>query len=511
MSTAPAPLSRRILLAPAILAAVKLVIPLLIAAEYGIFRDELYYISCSKRLDWGYVDQPPLSIALLALQRLVLPDTPRALLVLPALAGAAMVYLVGSICSRMGGKGWAPGIASLGALAAPVYIALHGFFSMNALDLLFWTLAAWALVRVIEEPTSGRWALLGVILGLGLQNKLSMLWFGAGLAVALIVTAQRRALRTPGPYLAAGLAFLIASPYLLWQVAHGWPTLEFMRNATGRKMVSVSPLTFLGDQLLAMNPLEVPLWLGGLLWLLLAPSARRWRPLAVIFLAVFAILISGGKARMYYLSPAYVPLLAAGGIALSRGVARHRWLVATYLAAIASSGLLLAPLGAPLLPPDVYVRYARTLGVGPRAEEHSAVGALPQVLADRFGWRELASDVAAVVATIAPGERESARIYTTNYGRAGAIELYGVRDRLPRVISGHNNWYLWGPGEGEPAVIVIVGGRIEDHRGDFDDVMQVSTHHCEWCMPYENEVPIFVGRGLKEPVAKLWPATKDFN
>lgn len=505
------PALHRVLLVPALLAGVKFVLPFLIAGEYGIFRDELYYIACSKRLDWGYVDQPPLSIVLLALQRLVLAETPRTLVLLPALAGAVTVYMTGAICSRLGGRGWAPGIASLAALAAPVYVAIHGFYSMNAFDLLFWTVTFWALVRVIDEPTAGRWAGLGLLLGLGLLNKLSVLWFGAGLAVALLSTGMRRTLRTPGPYLAAALALLFASPYILWQLANGWPTLEFMRHATSTKMVPVSPLTFLSDQVLAMNPLAVPLWLSGLLWLLLAPSARRWRPLAVIFLVVAAILIAGGRARMYYLSPAYPPLLAAGGIAFSRLIPRHRPLVAAYLALLALSGAILAPLGAPLLPPAAYVRYARALGVAPRAEEHSAVGTLPQVLADRFGWEELAQEVAAVIETLEPRQREGARIYTTNYGRAGAIELFGSRFGLPPVVSGHNNWFLWGPGEGEPEVIVVVGGALEEHLDDFEEIVQAATHRCRWCMPYESEVPIFVGRGPKQPIASLWPATRHFN
>ncbi|HJY76619.1 MAG TPA: hypothetical protein VKE95_08300, partial [Burkholderiales bacterium] len=51
----------------ALVAAVLVCVHALCLTQYGWFRDELYYLSCAHRLAWGYVDQPPLSIALLKL------------------------------------------------------------------------------------------------------------------------------------------------------------------------------------------------------------------------------------------------------------------------------------------------------------------------------------------------------------------------------------------------------------------------------------------------------------
>ncbi len=504
----PAP--RGPLRAPAALAAVAFAVQFLVAPGYGIFRDELYYIACAKRLAWGYVDQPPLSIALLALQRLVLPDAVLALKLLPALAGAATVYLVGALAARLGGRAWAQAAASLAALCAPVYLAIFGFFSMNAFDLLLWTVAFWLVVRTIDTGGTRWWAWLGLVLGLGLLNKISVLWFGFGLAAALLLTAQRRALFTPGPWLAAGIAGLLALPHLAWQVAHGWPTLEFMSNAARFKNVEMPMSVFLGQQVLFLNPVALPLWLGGLLWLLLAPSARRWRPLAVIFLAVFLLLAASGSSKPYYLAPAFPPLLAAGGVALSRLVQRRRALVAAYLVALGAAGVALAPMAMPVLAPASYAAYARTIGIQPAAQERNAVGELPQHLADRLGWPELAAEVARVVEALPPEDRASAVIFTTNYGRAGAIELYGARWGLPPVASGHNSWWLWGPPREDPRVIVLVGGRIEEHREALESVELVATHRSALCMPFEREIPIFVGRGWKRPLAEVWPATKDF-
>ncbi len=365
-------------------------------------------------------------------------------------------------------------------------------------------------MRTIDTGGTRWWVLLGIVLGLGLQNKISVLWLGAGLAAALLLTAQRRALRTPGPWLAAGIAGLIALPHLLWQAAHGWPTLEFMGNAARYKNVELSLTDFVGQQVLFMNPLALPLWLGGLLWLLLAPTARRWRPLAVIFVTVFLLLAASGSAKPYYLAPAFPPLLAAGGVALSRLVQRRRLLVAAYLAALGAAGIALAPMALPVLAPASYSAYARTIGIQPKAQERNAVGELPQHLADRLGWPELAADVARVVDALPAGERAGAAIFTTNYGRAGALELYGERLGLPPVASGHNNWWLWGPPAAEPTVLVLVGGRIEDHREALESVELVAIHRCALCMPFEREIPIFVGRGWKVPLAEVWPRTREF-
>jgi hypothetical protein len=63
------------LLVPVVFAAPKLVPHELAITHYGYFRDKLYDIECAKHLAWGYVDQPPFSIAVLAVNRALLADT----------------------------------------------------------------------------------------------------------------------------------------------------------------------------------------------------------------------------------------------------------------------------------------------------------------------------------------------------------------------------------------------------------------------------------------------------
>ncbi|RPJ74804.1 MAG: phospholipid carrier-dependent glycosyltransferase, partial [Acidobacteria bacterium] len=218
------------LVAPLGFAALKLLLHALAITNYGYFRDELYYLACSRHLAWGYVDQPPFSIAVLAGVGALLGHSLPALRLLPALSGAATILLVGLIVRELGGGRFAQALACLCALLAPVWLAIDHFYSMNAFDTFFWSLAAWLLLRALDDDRLGWWAALGVVLGFGLLNKTSVLWFGGGLAVGLIVTPFRRLIARPGPWAAAAIALLLFAPHLVWQWQNGWPTLEFMRN-----------------------------------------------------------------------------------------------------------------------------------------------------------------------------------------------------------------------------------------------------------------------------------------
>src|SRR3712207_9539120 len=77
----------------AYLALAKLLLHLLTAGNYGYFRDELYYIAASERLDLGYVDFLPFVALVVGFVRTTLGNSLLALRLLPAMAGAAVVVL----------------------------------------------------------------------------------------------------------------------------------------------------------------------------------------------------------------------------------------------------------------------------------------------------------------------------------------------------------------------------------------------------------------------------------
>src|SRR5262245_2847710 len=150
---------------------------------YGWFRDEFYYYACARHLAFGYVDHPALSIVPLWIVRALVGDSLFAARLLAALASGAVVAVVGLTARDMGGGRFAQTLAMVCAAEAPVYLAIGSFYSMNVFDVLVWAIAAWFVVRLVNAPTLSRWIALGIALGLGVENKISVLWLIGGLSI----------------------------------------------------------------------------------------------------------------------------------------------------------------------------------------------------------------------------------------------------------------------------------------------------------------------------------------
>jgi hypothetical protein len=495
---------------PALFAVLTLLAHLAVLTRYGWFRDELYFVACSKHLAWGFVDHPPLSIAVLALWRLLFGEALGAVRLAPALLGALSVFLVGLIARDLGGRRFAQALACLGAFLAPGFLGITSIYSMNSFDLLLWTLAAWVLLRALRDGHPTDWMLLGLVLGLGLLNKISVLWLGTGLFVGLLATPHRRNLTTPWPWLAGALALALFVPHLVWQVERGWPTLEFMRNAMLHKMVRAGPLEFLGAQVVMLGPANAPLWLLGLGWCLFARSGREGRILAVLYLTVLVILLVSPAARTEYLLVAYGMLFAAGAVALerfTRTVAR-RWLRFAAPAIIVLLGLPVVPMALPVLGVDAFIAYSRALGAQPRGQERTRPDELPQHFADMFGWEEMAERVGGVYQDLPPEERARCAVFTSNYGEAGALDRFGAPYGLPPALSGHNNYWLWGPRGYTGELVIVLGARRGDLEEMFHDVTLADSVRCRHCMPYERDLPVWVCRDLRVPLREAWARLK---
>jgi hypothetical protein len=494
----------------AFFSAVALLIHLLTNGRYGYFRDELYYIACARHLDIGYVDQPPLSILLLRLSQLFLGDSLFAIRLLPALAGAAIVALTGMIVREMGGRTWAVGLACAATLSALFYLAVGNFFSMNAFEPLFWMGCVYLLVRIINGGSSTLWLWMGVLLGLGLENKHSTTFFAAGILVALLLTPERRHLAQKWIWLGGLLAFAIALPNIVWEARYHWATYELLNNiAHSNKNVALSPVEFIAQQVNFMNPATLPLWLGGLVWLFGSRAGRRYRAIGIIYVVTLAeFIILHGKS--YYLAPAYPMLFAAGGVAIERVfAARPTWLKPALLAIILLAGALFAPVIVPILSPDTLVGYMRAIHFEPPRTETSHTGRLPQVFADQFGWPEMVGSVAHVYHHLRPEDEKRAAIFCQNYGEAGAIDFFGPKLGLPPSISGHQNYFLWGPRDWTGEVALVLDTNDDDERklfGSVEDLGQVVSS--PWAMPFEQRRHIYLCRDLKISVRELWPSVK---
>jgi len=349
------------------------------------------------------------------------------------------------------------------------------------------------------------------VIGLGLLTKISMLLFALGLAVAVLLTPLRRHLARRELWEGVALALVLASPYVLWQLRHDWATVEFTRNAARYKNVALSPLGLAAAEARDVHPLNAALGLLGCVWLLVGPTGRRFRALAIVFVTTFVVL-AVQHSKPYYLGAAFPMLLAAGAIAMeipTEARSRH-WIRPAVLVVMVAGGALTAPLAIPVLPVETLIAYQRALGIRPTASENNRLGLLDQHFADRFGWEELAAEVARIYSALPADERARARIVTRNYGEAGAIDYYGRRYGLPAAVSQHNNYYLWGPGSELPSVFIMVGWPTRDLASVFAQVEVAGRVESPYAMPFETRWPIHVCRGLRLPLNEAWRRGKMF-
>lgn len=302
------------------LALAKLLFQLILFHGYGIFRDELYYLACSRHLAWGYVEFPPLIAVLTRAVTMLFGDSLFAIRLLPAVAGAGVVVLTALIARELGGGRFAQALAGLAVIVVPAWMSIDHFMNTNAFDPLFWAGCVWLALRAWNIGDARYWLVFGVVAGLGLQNKHAMLFFGFAFTAGLLLTPLRKSFRQRNLWLGAGIAALIFLPNILWQISLRWPTLEFLENAVKYKNAVLTPWQFFATELL-LTVGAVPIWMAGLWFFFFHPRGKRYRALGWTYVILFATLCAlHGKG--YYLLPAYPMLLGAGGVCLEGVFAR---------------------------------------------------------------------------------------------------------------------------------------------------------------------------------------------
>jgi hypothetical protein len=495
-----------------LLSLVKLLLHLATSGRYGYFRDELYFIACSKRLAWGYVDQPPLVSLVARISQAGMGQNLFALRFRPAVAGGATIFLTGWLARELGGGPLAQILAAMAALLAPLLLAFGSYFSMNSFEPLFWTACGWILVRVLKGGSGRLWLLFGGIAGIGLLNKYTMLVFGFGVVAGLLLTDGRAQLRSKWTWIGGGIALAIALPSFAWQAAHHWPQVEVVRNAQKFENVPVSAGKFLWEQVLFLNPVAAPIAVAGVAWLLFAEKGKKYRALGWTVVATLAIfMLTKGKA--YYALPIYPTAFAAGGVACERLFAGRGWrrLGIAYGIVVALAGIATLPFAVPVLPVEAFIRYSQFLPMAQQAKtERDAGGPLPQLYADMFGWENLAETVGRIYNSLPAEERAKCAIIAGNAGEAGAIELFGAKYGLPTPLSGHNNYFLWGTHGYTGEVVILFGPEVESKKGLWGDVQEAAVISNPLGMPLENGLRIYICRKPQRPLAEMWPEFKNY-
>ncbi len=426
--------------------------------------------------------------------------------------GAITVFISGKIAKELGGGIFAQSVAAVCIIIAPINLSFNTYYSMNSFDIFFWAISFYLLILIIKNQNNNLWYVLGIIIGLGLMNKISMLWFGGGLFVGLLLTRHRKLLMTKEPWIALIIAGIIFIPYIIWQIRNDYPTLEFMSNALKNKYVLQSPIVFVKSLILMENPITFPIWIFGLYNLFFNKNLKQFRILPVIFIAVLIILLLNPSSKAEYLSSSFPILFAGGGIFLETFFERKKvfWPKPVVIILLTLS-IWVAPLAAPVLPVQSYSSYAEFFGIKPSTSEKKKLGELPQFFADMFGWNEMTEQIANVYDKLTPEEKQNCVIFCGNYGEAGAINFLGKKYDLAPAISGHNNYYLWGPVRKNISVVIVLGSNEKSLSKVFGEVIPSDSLHLNYSMPYENNQPVWICKEPKKTIQEIWPSTKHYE
>ena len=431
----------------------------------------------------------------------------------PALFAAGSAYVTCLLALELGGGAFAQIMAALVMFFAPVLMNFGMKVSPDMVGLWLWPLAALYTLRLIRGADPRGWLAVGAIIGVCLQSKYSVLFFFVALLLGVLLTPERRILFSRWFLAGCVVCGALALPNFLWQAYYGFPMLELLRAGQQGKNVIVGPLLYLFQELIITNLFLSVVWIIGLVWLL---RNARLRFLGYTYVILIALMIVF-RGKHYYPADVYPYLIAAGGVAIEAWTNRLRILRPVVVTAAIIFGMLFVPFGMPVLPEQQTVTYQQwlfgALHISRQAvaTEHHAEPALPTDWADMHGWPELAATVTQVYQSLPPSERAQAVIVAQNYGEAAAIDFFGGSNGLPPVISGHNQYYLWGTRGRSGNVLIDVGGDCGADEHLFESSERAATFTSPWIAPYEDNLPIMVCRGIKKPLAELWPRVKAYR
>jgi 4-amino-4-deoxy-L-arabinose transferase-like glycosyltransferase len=498
------------------IALAKLVFHIYFNNRYGYFRDEFDYLSCGDHLQWGYVDQPPLIPFLIHICRAVLGDSLRSIRFIPALASSLLVVQSAVIARELGGRRYALLLTAICVVIAPQYLSNGSLLTTNCLEPNLWMGCAYFAILAIKRQNPHYWLWFGIVAGIGLEEKYSIAVFGLGMVVGLLLTEHRRVFLNKWIWIGGAAAFLILLPNILWNMHYGWPFVQLIRTikAEGRDVV-LGPIDFFVQQTLLLDPIVAPIWLAGLFGLLFSKRLRPYRVLGWCYLVSYGVFfVLHGKS--YYLAPIYPMLLGAGAVVIEAALHLRegsspwlRWLKPGIAVIILASGAHLVPVTVPVLSPERFLSYTKTLPFKLPVTEHSHARApLPQWYSDQFGWNEIADETEVAWNRIPASERSDCGIFAQDYGQAGAIDFFGRKQGLPGAMSGDRTYWLWGPNGYSGNCMIVLDDRQEVLERYWHDVQFVGTSAAN-TYALEQQIPVFICKGKKfDSWANVWPHLK---
>jgi 4-amino-4-deoxy-L-arabinose transferase-like glycosyltransferase len=461
--------------------------------RYGFHRDELATLEDARHLALGFVAYPPITPFFGRLSLELFGTSLRGFRFFAAVAEAVAMMLTGSMARQLGGGRWAQVVAA--AAGIPFCLGGGALMQYVSFDYLCWVLTAYCTVRLLTSNDPRWWVAIGASIGFGMLSKYAIPFFVAGIAVGLLLTDARRYLRSKWLWLGAAVAVLIFLPNLIWQAQNSFISLDFLRHIHARDVAQGRARGFLPGQF-KLTLLATPLWMAGLLFYL-GSRQGKYRMLAWMYLIPLLLLVVA-KGRDYYLAGAYPMLYAAGAVRVdsllgSLSATAARIWRASIWGALAVDAAIVAALALPIAPINSpWFRIANQMNGDLREE---------------IGWPELVATVAKIRDTLPAQDRTHVGILGTNYGEAGAINLYGPDYGLPRAISGVNSFWQRGYGDPPPQILIIIGLSRQVLNEKFDSC-EIAAHTWNRFGVVNEETlehpDIFVCRGLRQSWPEFW-------
>jgi 4-amino-4-deoxy-L-arabinose transferase-like glycosyltransferase len=423
----------------AAIAALQLAVLLAFAGRYGYHRDELYFIVAGSHPAFGYPDQSPLVPLLCWAMNAIAPGSLLLLRTPSALAATATTTLAALIARELGGGTRAQIIGALCTACSGFALAVAHLVSTTTFDMLSTTLLGWLVVRAVLRQSQVALILAGLVVGVGVEAKPQVGLVAVVMVVALAVLGPRELLRSRAAAGGLLIAVALAAPYIIWQQAHGWPQLKVAGNIAGSQ--EGGRAGFFPFQLVMVSPVLVPAWWMGLRTPFRRPALRPLRFITLTYV-IMAGLYFLGNGHAYYLASLYPTLLGLGAPEVAGWTRRGARRTAVLAIGVAASAGISSVIALPLLPE--------------RDLQGSVVMALNPAQGEMVGWPRFVATVTRAWHRIPAADRAETAIFTANYGEAGAIDLLGRADHLPRAFSGHNGFSEWGePRAGDQHVLVL--------------------------------------------------------
>jgi hypothetical protein len=447
-----------------LLAVFNVLLHLITSYNLEYHRDELLYFSLGRHPAFGYATVPPLTGWMALIAKTLFGNSLFSVRIFPSLGSALMVFLVAGIAKELGGSGYSRILAATGIFISIIGLRTFLMFQPVYLDLIFWTLSFYLLIKFINTGSGKYLILFGLFAGVALLNKyLIGLLFGLIFIIAPF-TPHRSVFRNRNLWYGILAGFLVFLPNLVWQAVHHFPVVNHMAELERTQLVHVSRLAFLREQLF-MPGFASFLTVAGIIYLLIAREAVKFRFLALVALSVIIVLMLL-HGKNYYTQGIFPMLMAAGAVSWEKTL-RRRWQKLLFILLLVLLTIPVIPIGVPVYRTVKLVAYFEKLRTRYGMDfvtrfEDNSIHSLPQDYADMLGWEELTAITARAWDTVQ--NKKAAFIYGENYGQAGAITVIGQKYGLPEAVCFNESFRYWIPRSFDPDITTMI--YINDEPGD---------------------------------------------